>query len=75
VLGALQIPSSSTMSYRQSVTPPPNSTPLTPSLQTLLAKQQEHAGLQALREASANLVEKVEELARMGNVMADGGEG
>jgi DASH complex subunit DAD2 len=60
--------------YRSTPTPPP-ATNLTPSLQTLLAKQQEHAGLQALREASANLVEKVEELAKMGNIMADGGEG
>lgn len=48
---------------------------LTPTQLRLLEKQQEHAGLQALKEASGNLLEKVEELARMGNVMADGGEG
>lgn len=41
----------------------------------LLEKQQEHAGLQALKEASGSLLERVEELAKMGNVMADGGEG
>ncbi len=41
----------------------------------LLEKQQEHAGLQALKEASGDLLERVEELAKMGNVMADGGEG
>jgi hypothetical protein len=50
-------------------------TNLTPSLQTLLQKQQEHAGLQALREASAELLARVEKLAEMSNVMADGGEG
>ncbi|RSH87320.1 hypothetical protein EHS25_003229 [Saitozyma podzolica] len=49
-------------------------TNLTPSLQTLLQKQQEHAGLQALREASAELLARVEKLAEMSNVMADGGE-
>lgn len=43
--------------------------------QILLQKQQEHAGLQALREASAGLLERVEKLAEMSNVMADGGEG
>lgn len=48
---------------------------LTPTQLRLLEKQQEHAGLQALKEASGNLLEKVEELAKMGNVMADGGEG
>jgi hypothetical protein len=41
----------------------------------LLEKQQEHASLQALKEASGHLLERVEELAKMGNVMADGGEG
>lgn len=50
-------------------------TNLTPSLQTLLQKQQEHAGLQALREASAELLARVEKLAEMSNIMADGGEG
>lgn len=50
-------------------------TQLTPTQLRLLEKQQEHAGLQALKEASGNLLEKVEELAKMGNVMADGGEG
>ncbi|KAK4685348.1 hypothetical protein P7C73_g4799, partial [Tremellales sp. Uapishka_1] len=52
--------------------PQPN---LPPSLQNLYHKQQEHAGLQALREASALLVERVEKLAQMSNIMADGGEG
>jgi DASH complex subunit DAD2 len=48
---------------------------LTRSQHTLLQKQQEHAGLQALREASAGLLEKVEKLSEMSNIMADGGEG
>lgn len=50
-------------------------TNLSPSYQILYQKQQEHAGLQALRETSANLLEKVEKLAEMSNIMADGGEG
>ena len=50
-------------------------TSLPPSLQNLLRKQQEYAGLQALREASAELLARVETLAEMSNVMADGGEG
>jgi hypothetical protein len=50
-------------------------TNLSPSYQILFQKQQEHAGLQALRETSANLLEKVEKLAEMSNIMADGGEG
>ena len=48
---------------------------LPPSYQTLLQKQQEHAGLQALKEASGDMVRRVEKLAEMSNVMADGGEG
>lgn len=48
---------------------------LTRGQHILLQKQQEHAGLQALREASAGLLERVEKLAEMSNVMADGGEG
>ncbi|EIW70361.1 DASH complex subunit DAD2 [Tremella mesenterica] len=47
---------------------------LTSSQQILLQKQQEHAGLQALREASANLLSRVDKLAEMSNTMADGGE-
>jgi DASH complex subunit DAD2 len=43
--------------------------------QILLQKQQEHAGLQALRESSAALLQRVEQLAEMSNIMADGGEG
>jgi len=54
---------------------PASVTSLPPSLQILLQKQQEHAGLEALREASAELLERVEKLAEMSNVMADGGEG
>lgn len=50
-------------------------TNLSPSYQILYQKQQEHAGLQALRETSATLLERVEKLAEMGNIMADGGEG
>ena len=50
-------------------------TSLPPSLQILYQKQQEHAGLQALRESSAELLERVEKLAEMSHVMADGGEG
>lgn len=41
----------------------------------LYQKQQEHAGLQALGAASAQLVERVEKLVEMSSVMADGGEG
>lgn len=48
---------------------------LTPSQLRLLEKQQEYASLQALREASGNMLARVEELARMSNVMADGGAG
>ena len=48
---------------------------LPPSYQTLLQKQQEHAGLQALKEASGDMVRRVEKLAEMSSVMADGGEG
>jgi hypothetical protein len=62
-------PLHTTMSQRQSTAPLP------PSLQNLLHKQQEHAGLQALKEASATMLERVEKLAEMSNVMADGGEG
>ncbi|WWC70055.1 uncharacterized protein I206_104000 [Kwoniella pini CBS 10737] len=47
---------------------------LPPSLQILYQKQQEYAGLQALREASSELVGRVEKLAEMSNIMADGGE-
>ena len=43
--------------------------------QNLLQKQQEHQGLVALRDASAELLEQIEKLAGMGNIMADGGEG
>ncbi|KAL1405373.1 DASH complex subunit dad2 [Vanrija albida] len=46
---------------------------LPPSLQLLHQKQQEYASLQALREESARLVARVEKLAEMSNVMADGG--
>ena len=53
----------------------PASIQLTSSQQVYLQKQQEHAGLQALREASGTLVERVEKLAEMSNTMADGGEG
>lgn len=48
---------------------------LSPSYQVLYQKQQEYAGLQALRESSANLLSRVEQLAEMSNIMADGGEG
>ena len=44
------------------------------SYHVLLQKQQEHAGLQALKEASAEMVQRVEKLAEMSSVMADGGE-
>ena len=54
---------------------PASITSLPPSLQVLLQKQQEHAGLQALREASAEMLQRVEKLAEMSSVMADGGEG
>ncbi|WWD17239.1 hypothetical protein CI109_101677 [Kwoniella shandongensis] len=47
---------------------------LPPSLQILYQKQQEYAGLQALREASADLLSRVEKLAEMSHIMADGGE-
>lgn len=48
---------------------------LPPSLLNFYQKQQEYAGLQALREASADLVARAEKLAEMSNIMADGGEG
>ena len=48
---------------------------LSPAHYILLQKQQEHAGLEALREASAGMLERVEKLAAMSNIMADGGEG
>jgi hypothetical protein len=48
---------------------------LPPSLQILFQKQQEYSGLQALREASADMVARVEKLAEMSHIMADGGEG
>ena len=56
---------------KQSIVPPN----LTPSLQILLQKQQEHAGLQALKEASGSLLARVDKLAESSAVMADGGEG
>ncbi|WWC62038.1 uncharacterized protein I303_104626 [Kwoniella dejecticola CBS 10117] len=52
----------------------PSQPNLPPSLQILYQKQQEYAGLQALREASSELVGRVEKLAEMSNIMADGGE-
>lgn len=52
------------------------STPgLTTAQEIFLQKQKEHAGLQALRESSALLLQRVEQLADMSNIMADGGEG
>ncbi|WVO16150.1 hypothetical protein L204_103820 [Cryptococcus depauperatus] len=55
--------------------PRPSTEPnLPPSLQTYYQKQQEYAGLQALREASANLVQRAEKLAEMSHIMANGGE-
>ena len=58
-------------SSQSTPTLPPN---LPPSYHVLLQKQQEHAGLQALKEASAEMLQRVEKLAEMSNVMADGGE-
>ena len=48
---------------------------LSPSQQILLQKQKEHLGLLQLRDASKDLLERVEKLAEMQHVMADGGEG
>jgi DASH complex subunit DAD2 len=48
---------------------------LTTAQEIFLQKQKEHAGLQALRESSALLLQRVEQLAEMSNIMADGGEG
>jgi DASH complex subunit DAD2 len=50
-------------------------THLSPSLQILWQKQQEYSGLQALKEASGDMVARVEKLAEMSHIMADGGEG
>ena len=50
-------------------------TNLSPSHHILLQKQQEYAGLVQLREASAELLNKVEKLSEMSHIMADGGEG
>lgn len=47
---------------------------LTPSQVRLLEKQQEYHGLLELRRASQSMLERMEELARMSSVMADGGE-
>lgn len=46
---------------------------LTASQVRLLEKQQEYHGLLELRRASATMLERMEELARMSSVMADGG--
>lgn len=62
------------MSGKQS-TSSTNTAALPRSLQLLLQKQQEYAALQALKEASGELVGRVEKLSEMTNVMADGGEG
>lgn len=48
---------------------------LPPIYQTYLQKQQEYAGLQALKEASGEMIHRVEQLAGMSSIMADGGEG
>ncbi|RSH80912.1 uncharacterized protein EHS24_008340 [Apiotrichum porosum] len=61
------------MSGKQS-TSSTNTAALPRSLQLLLQKQQEYAALQALKEASGDLVGRVEKLSEMTNVMADGGE-
>lgn len=42
--------------------------------QVLLQKQNEYTGLSALKDASDQLVERIEKLAGMSNIMADGGE-
>jgi len=56
-------------------TPLPIPSNLPPSLQILYQKQQEYSGLQALKEASGEMVSRVEKLAEMSHIMADGGEG
>lgn len=48
---------------------------LPPSYITLLQKQQEYAALQALKEASGEMVKRIEKLGEMSHIMADGGEG
>jgi DASH complex subunit DAD2 len=48
---------------------------LPPTYTILLQKQQEYAGLQAFKEASNEMLQRIEKLAEMSNVMADGGEG
>ncbi|KAL7421591.1 DASH complex subunit dad2 [Cryptotrichosporon argae] len=58
------------MSAKQSLNP----TALPPSLQILHQKQQEYAGLMALKEASAALVARVEALAEQTSTVAEGGE-
>lgn len=52
-----------------------NTQDLTPTQLRLLEKQQEYASLQALKEASGNMLERIEQVAKMSNVMADGGVG
>jgi DASH complex subunit DAD2 len=47
---------------------------LTPTQVRLLEKQQEYHGLVELKKASLNMLGKMEDLARMSSVMADGGE-
>lgn len=60
-------PSSST-AHSSSTTPQ-----LTPTQLRLYEKQQEYASLLALRQASGQTLEKVEELGKMSAIMADGG--
>lgn len=46
-----------------------------PALLRLFHKQQEHSGLQALKEATEQMLSKADTLAEQSNMMADGGEG
>ncbi|BEI81328.1 hypothetical protein CcaverHIS002_0204880 [Cutaneotrichosporon cavernicola] len=45
-----------------------------PTLLKLYHKQQEHSGLQALKEATEGMLAKADKLAEQSNMMADGGE-
>jgi hypothetical protein len=62
------------MSGHKPSLPSSSSSHLPASLQLLHQKQQEHAALQALHEASAELVARAERMAGMSGTMADGGE-
>mgnify|MGYP002718877050 FL=1 len=76
--GHLPVGGSQSQSQHQQLQQPGNTIDLAnlpPSYLTLLQKQQEYSALQALKEASGEMLQRIEKLAEMSNIMADGGEG